>query len=136
MLSGPGTNNSHREHRWDLEYNLTLDNGAPLRMSKLNMSNAFNVFNGTGAYASMGYSSMNYAAQSHVVHGFPNLIYKDTLSMKSDPEMTVFHDRVTEDQMNDNNNPSGLPLWIPIMVIGAIAAVSVAIVMVKRKKKV
>ncbi len=119
-----------------LEYNLTLDNGAPLRMSKLNMSNAFNVFNGTGAYASMGYSSMNYAAQSHVVHGFPNLIYKDTLSMKSDPEITVFHDRVTEDQMNDNNNPSGLPLWIPIMVIGAIAAVSVAIVMVKRKKKV
>ncbi len=119
-----------------LEYNLTLDNGSPLTMSKLNMSNAFSVFNGTGAYDSVGYSSMVEGPQTQVKHGFPDLIYKDTRSIKSDPEITVYHNRVTANQINGNSDPNLSNFLIPIAVLGAIVAVSVAIIMVKRRKKV
>ncbi len=76
---------------------------------------------------------MEYGPQSQVTHGFPDLIYNDTLSIKSDPEITVFHNRVTE---NDDSNPTtgGVPL-ATIVAIGAIVVLTVAIFMVKRKKK-
>jgi hypothetical protein len=118
-----------------LEYNLTLDNGSPLTMSKLNMSNDFSVFNGTGAYDSLGYSSMVDGPQTQVKHGFPGLIYKDTRSIKSDPEITVYHNRVTADQVTGNNDPNGVPLWIPIAVIGAVGAIGLTTIMVKRNKR-
>jgi LPXTG-motif cell wall-anchored protein len=40
------------------------------------------------------------------------------------------------DQMNGDNGPNGFPPWMPIVAIGAIAAMSVAFVLVRRKKKV
>ncbi|MCG7845265.1 MAG: hypothetical protein MIO90_07540 [Methanomassiliicoccales archaeon] len=119
-----------------LEYNMTFDNGMPVTISKLNMSNTFTVSNRTGSYSSVGYSATNFGAQSQVVHGFPDLIYKDTLSMKSDPEITVFHDRVTENDDQNFNDPSAN--WIPIAAVGAIGAIvvlGVAILMVRRKNK-
>lgn len=118
-----------------LDYNLTQDNGLPMTISKLNMSNEFTVFNGTSSYASMGYSSTNFGGQSFVTHGFPGLIYKDTRSMESDPEISVFHDRVTDNQINGTNNPNGFPLWIALVAIAVIAATAVAILMVKKKKR-
>lgn len=122
-----------------LEYDLRLENGSPLTMSKLKMKDDFSVYNGSGAYDSVGYSSMVYGPFTQVTHGFPNLIYKDTQSIKSDPEITVYHNRVTDNQninnqINGNNNPSGFPLWIPIALIGGIGATAVAIVMVRRKR--
>ncbi len=38
----------------NLEYNLTLDNGAPLSVSKLKMKDDFTVYNASGSYASVG----------------------------------------------------------------------------------
>ena len=120
-----------------LEYDMTFDNGMPVTISKLNMSNAFTVLNGTGSYSSVGYSSTDFGAQSQVIHGFPDLIYKDTLSMRSDPEITVFHDRVTENG-DQNFDPNALTDWLPIVAIGAVGAIAVlgvAILVVRRKKK-
>jgi LPXTG-motif cell wall-anchored protein len=64
-----------------------------------------------------------------VTHGFPNLTYKDTLSMKSDPEITVYHDRVTANAGTGN--------LIPMVAIGAIAAVAAigAVVFMRKRKK-
>jgi hypothetical protein len=104
-------------------------------MSKLNMSNAFSVFNRTGAYDSVGYSSMVDGPQTQVKHGFPDLIYKDTLSIKSDPEITVYHNRVTANQVTGNNDPADFPLWIPMVAIGAIGVLGVTILMVRTRKK-
>ncbi|MBE0517958.1 MAG: hypothetical protein IH630_01875, partial [Thermoplasmata archaeon] len=62
-----------------LEYNMTLDDGIPLTVSKLDMRDSFTIYNGSGALDSTGYSSMDvYGGQAHVTHGFPNLTYKDT----------------------------------------------------------
>ncbi|MCG7840362.1 MAG: hypothetical protein MIO87_00465 [Methanomassiliicoccales archaeon] len=105
----------------------------PVTISKLNMSNAFTVFNETGSYDSVGYSSTDFGAQSRVIHGFPDLIYKDTLSMRSDPEITVFHDRVTENG-DQNASTDRLPI-VAIGAVGAIAVLGVSILMVRRKNK-
>jgi hypothetical protein len=64
-----------------------------------------------------------------VTHGFPNLTYEDTISMKSDPEIIVYHDRVTA-----NSNP--LTLLMPMATLGAIVAVAAigAIVFMRKRK--
>jgi hypothetical protein len=117
-----------------LKYDLMLDNGAPVTMSKLNMKDDFSVYNASGIYDSVGYSSMVIGPQTQVIHGFPNLIYKDTLSMQSDPEISIYHDRVTA-QIDGNNNPNEFPLWMPLALVGAIGVIGGAIFIVRRKKK-
>ena len=108
------------------EYNLTLDNGSPLTVSKLEMKDSFTIYNGTGAIASMGYSSMMDRGLAFVTHGFPNMTYKDTKSMKSDPEVIVYHDRVT-----------GNTIPILIAATGVIAAVAAigAVVFIRKRRK-
>ncbi len=118
-----------------LEYNMTLDDGTPMTVSELEMRDSFTIYNGSGARASEGYSSMMlYGGQAHVIHGFPNLTYDDTLSMRSDPEITIYHDRVTETDY-PFNSPTDKPLWILIPVVGGIAAVGTAIFLKKRKTR-
>jgi hypothetical protein len=93
------------------------------------MRDDFTIYNGSGANDSTGYSFMElHGGQAYVTHGFPNLTYGDTQSMKSDPEITIYHDRVTE-----NDPMSDKPLWILIPVVAGIAAVIVAVVLIKRK---
>jgi len=108
------------------EYNLTLDNGSPLTVSRLDMKDSFTIYNGTGAIASMGYSSMMDRGLAFVTHGFPNMTYKDTKSMKSDPEVVVYHDRVTGNTI--------LALITATGVIAAVAAIGAVVFMKKRKK--
>lgn len=116
-----------------LEYNLTLSNGMPLTMSKLDMKNTFAIINATGSHASTGYSTMVYGPFTQVTHGFPDLAYKDTQSIRSDPEITVYHNRVSAKTMSPSNN--GPPdMLISIIVLGAITAVG-AVFILRRKKK-
>jgi hypothetical protein len=123
-----------------LEYNMTRDDGSPYTLSKLEMNDNFTIYNASGPRPAVGYSRMDspnmsgangqtYNHNSRVVtHGFPNLTYQDTVSMKSDPEVTVFHDRVTA-----NAGTAGL---IPMMAVGAIAAAAaVGSVALMRKRK-
>jgi hypothetical protein len=116
-----------------LVYNLTLDSGAPLTMSRMQMKDQFTVTNSSASYQSTGYSSMDVSPTTHVVHGFPGLVYGDTLSLKSDPEITVFHDRVTS-----SNDPSGevpaFPL-LPIVIVAAVAAISLVVLVVRKRKR-
>ncbi|MCU0860634.1 MAG: hypothetical protein MUE55_08645, partial [Thermoplasmata archaeon] len=59
-----------------LEYNMTLDGGTPLTVSRLDMRDDFTIYNGSGAQDSTGYSSMElHGGQAYVTHGFPNLTY-------------------------------------------------------------
>jgi len=112
-----------------LEYNMTLDGGTPLTVSRLDMRDNFTIYNASGARASVGYSSMEmHGGQAYVTHGFPNLTYGDTQSMKSDPEITIYHDRVTE-----TDSPTDKPLWILMPVVAGIAAVGIAIFLRRRK---
>ena len=63
-----------------LEYNMTLDDGSPLTVSRLEMRDSFTIYNASGARDSTGYSSMEmHGGQAYVTHGFPNMTYKDTL---------------------------------------------------------
>jgi len=123
-----------------LEYNLTLDNGSPLTLSELNMKDDFKIYNGSGAHDSMGYHMMMPGNPfSPAMHGFPNLTYRDTTSIKSDPEIIVHHDRVTEE---NNQNPwangglgaSNLPQIAAVCAIIAVGAIG-AVLFLKRKRK-
>jgi hypothetical protein len=63
------------------------------------------------------------------VHGFPGLVYNDTVSLKSDPEIIVYHDREADQE--------GLDTSIMLLVIGVViitAAVVLAVFVAKRKK--
>lgn len=116
-----------------LEYNMSLDNGTPLTMSKLDMDNDFTAYDSSGPRALVGYSSMRMdeSGFAHASHGFPNLTYGETMSMLSDPEITVYHDMVTEAY-----RPASEYLWVVIPVAGAAAvAVIVAALMVIRKRR-
>jgi hypothetical protein len=113
-----------------LEYNLTTSSGAPLTISSMNMENDFSVTNHSGSYPSTAYSYLRLEGGAETVHGFPGLIYKDTVSLKSDPEITVYHDRTSLD--NDDGNE--LPL-IPALVIAAIVAAVLSGALIARKKK-
>lgn len=115
-----------------LEYNLTLDNGSPLTISKLEMREDFTTFNSTGSSASVGYSSMEvFSGNAHVTHGFPGLVYKDTSSIWSDPEIVIYHDAVTGD--NDPGQSVPWALMGAVAAAGAVAAV-VAVMLVKKRK--
>lgn len=108
-----------------LEYNLTLENGTPLTLSKFTMNDDFSVLNASGSSGSIGYSKIEFGRFSNVTHGFPGLIYKDTLSIKSDPEITVFHDMV-----------GGGNDWLSIIVaVVAIALVLAVVLLFLRRKK-
>jgi hypothetical protein len=120
-----------------LEFNLTF-NGSPLTLSELNMTDNFTIYNGSGARAWVGYSSMVPGfVFSAAVHGFPNLTYKDTISMKSDPEVTVYHDRATESNSQNNMDHPSSPSWVAIIAILAVIAVGAigAVVYLKKRKK-
>jgi hypothetical protein len=116
-----------------LEFNLTLENGSPLTLSRMNMKDNFTIYSGSGAHVSVGYSSMVPGPIfSAATHGFPNLTYKGTISLKSDPEIIVNHDRVTA-----QSNPAVTSFIMPIVVVVAIvavAAIGAAVFMRKRKK--
>lgn len=123
-----------------MEYNLTLDNGSPLTLSKLEMRDSFTIQNETGAKTSVGYSSMEVFGEiAQVIHGFPNLTYKDSQTIISDPEITIYHDRVTEN-INPNPNPN-LPasdqsiLLKSIAAIGIIGAIGITVVLLIKRKK-
>jgi hypothetical protein len=113
-----------------LEYDLATSSGTPITVSKLTMNNNFTVNNQTGSYSSMGYSSMQYGPRSLVTHGFPDLIYKDTVSVQSDPEITVFHDRISG---ASGSAPSNMIMYV--VVAGAlIAAAAVGVLFVVRRR--
>ncbi|MBU4485164.1 hypothetical protein KKA47_07080 [bacterium] len=117
-----------------LEYNLTLDNGAPLTVSKLMMKNNFSIYNETGTHDMMGYSVMECAPISWVTHGFPNLTYKETQFIKSDPEIIVYHDRVT-DNYNSEDEPPPWRLIVAIVVWGVIGAIGVAVLLIRKSRR-
>lgn len=111
-----------------LEYNLTTSSGAPLTISSMNMQNDFSVSNETGSYPSTAYSQIRFNNGPEAVHGFPGLIYKDTLSLKSDPEITIYHDRETNEDVSST--------WMP-PIIGAViiaAAVVLAVFIAKKRE--
>lgn len=115
-----------------LEYNITLDNGTPLTMSQLNMDNNFTAYDSSGPRSLVGYSSMDMEENgvARVSHGFPNMTYGETMSMQSDPEITVFHDMVTEAY-----RPFSEYLWPIILVVGVALAAGVGVVLLRRRKK-
>lgn len=124
-----------------LEYNMTRDDGSPYTLSKLDMNDDFTIYNASGPHPAVGYSRMDspnasgidgqtYNHNARVVtHGFPNLTYEDTQSMKSDPEITVYHDRVTA-----NTGTGDLIPMVAIVAIAAVAAIGTVVFMRKRKK--
>jgi len=111
-----------------LVYDLTLDNGSPLTLSKLEMKDSFTIYSGTGSSASIGYSTMDpHDGVAIITHGFPDMTYNNTQSMKSDPEIIVYHDWVT-----GNTN---LALIAATGVIVTVAVIGAVVFMRKRKKK-
>ncbi len=115
-----------------LEYNITLDNGIPLTMSQLNMDNNFTAYDSSGPRSLVGYSSMEMGedAVARVWHGFPNMTYGETTSMQSDPEVTVFHDTVTEAYRPFSEYLMNI---IPF-VAAAVAAIAVVFILWRRKR--
>jgi hypothetical protein len=125
-----------------LKYNMTRGDGSPYTLSRLEMNDNFTIYSASGSSSAVGYSRMDspnttsgngqtYNHNSRVVtHGFPNLTYEDTLSMKSDPEITVYHDRVTA---NSNPLTSLIPIGAIVAVV-AVAGIGAAVFMRKRKK--
>jgi hypothetical protein len=111
-----------------LEYDQTYASGNPLKVSQLKMNNEFSIHNATGSNGLMGYSSMQYSAQSMVTHGFPGLVYGDTRSIKSDPEITVYYDSIT------SSDPLSMPSVMMYAAIGVIAVTIVAAIMVIKKR--
>jgi len=116
-----------------MEYNLTLDSGAQLTVSKLIMKNNYFVNNGTGTHEMMGYSVMSCNLNNpiaQIIHGFPNLTYKDTLSLQSDPEVTIFHDRVTS-----NDIPAQVEIWKLASAIVLIVGISIAVLLIRKHRR-
>ncbi|MBI0583553.1 MAG: hypothetical protein ISF22_04925 [Methanomassiliicoccus sp.] len=69
---------------------------------------------------------MSYNHNARVVtYSFPDLAYKNTLSIRSDPEIVVFHDR--------NSTASGLMIYIIPMVVAS--AMVVGVLFVRRRRK-
>jgi len=121
-----------------MNYDMTLDDGSPLTISKLSMKDSFTIYNGTSTRTSVGYSKMGlWGGTAFVTHGFPNLTYQDTQSMKSDPEISVFHDRVTESGNQGNQGTQWGTQWgmvVAVIVIVAAGAVSAVVFIRKRTK--
>jgi hypothetical protein len=124
-----------------LTFNLTGNNGAPLTVSRLEMKDNYTVYNATGSRASLGSSSMGVSNDlfTPVTHMFPNLTYRDTQSIRSDPKMTTYHDMITEE---NNRNPwapglGGISNFVPVIAACIIVAICVmgAIFYLKKRKK-
>lgn len=125
-----------------LEYDLTLDNGSPYTMSKLEMKDSFTIYNASGAQSATGYSMMEMAdpdlvgletynpKSAMVTHGFPNLTYNDTRSIRSDPEITIYHDSIAV-----TDSSADKLLWILIPVAAGIAAVGIAVLLKRRRAR-
>jgi hypothetical protein len=125
-----------------LEYNLTLDNGAPYTLSKLEMRDGFTIYDASGARSAIGYSLMEMADRTSVdlqqynpssavvTHGFPNLTYNDTRSIRSDPEITIYHDSIAV-----TDSSADKILWILIPVAAGIAAVGIVVFLKKRRAR-
>ncbi len=128
--SNEGFLNPSSHSNTTLEYNLTTASGAPLTISSMNMKNDFTVSNRTDSYASLAYSHLRFDNGPLAVHGFPGLVYNDTVSLKSDPEITVYHDR-------ESDQGTGTPSMLISLLIGAaiIAAAVVLAAFVAKKKK-
>jgi len=110
-----------------LTYDIQLNNGSLLTLSRLDMKDTFTIRNGTSDNASVGYSFITPSGTFTLVnHVFPNLTYMDTQSIKSDPEITVYHDRIGES--------SQLTLLGAIVAIAAVGVIGVVVFMRKRKK--
>ena len=141
---GPPDFNTVKPSRYtdtSLEYDVNPNSSSAYTLSKLEMNDNFTIYDGNGAHSAVGYSRMdspnasgaNGQTYNHnarvVTHGFPNLTYQVTQSMKSDPEITVYHDRVSE--------TAGIGNLIPIAAIAIIAAVAMgaAVFMIRRKRK-
>jgi hypothetical protein len=141
---GPPDFNTVKPSRYtdtSLEYDVNPNSSSAYTLSKLEMNDNFTINDGTGTHSAIGFSRMdspnasgaNGQTYNHnarvVTHGFPNLTYKDTLSMKSDPEITVYHDRVTA-----NAETGNLILMAAIGAIAAVAAIGSVVFVRKRKK--
>ncbi len=140
---GPPDFNTVKPSRYtntSLEYNVNANTSSTYTLSKLEMNDNFTIYDGSGAHSAIGYSRMdspnatgaNGQTYNHnarvVTHGFPNLTYGETLSMKSDPEIIVYHDRIAE--------TAGTGNLIPMVAIGAIVAVAaIGTVFFMRKRK-
>jgi hypothetical protein len=121
-----------------LAYNLTLEDGTPYTLSKLEMDERFTIYDINGAHPMLGYSTMGMSNMSNsksamVVHGFPGLAYGETQSLQSDPEITIFHDRVTENWLGPGDT------WKAFVIVGLIAmtvaAGTAALLIRKRRRK-
>ena len=125
-----------------LIFDLNQTSGTPLAVSRLDMKDDFTKHNATGDNASVGYSFMGESNDmfTPVTHRFPNLTYRDTEWMKSDPKMTVYHDRVTEEN-NQNPWPTGdlgavdLVKVVSICAIIAIGAIGTVLFLKRRRTK-
>lgn len=125
-----------------LTFDMNQTSGTPLVVSRLDMRDNFTKHNETGDDASVGYSFMGESNDmfTPVSHRFPNLTYKDTQWMKSDPKLTVYHDMVTEE---NNKNPwaagglgaANMAQIISICAIIAACAIGTVLFLRWRRKK-
>ena len=111
-----------------LIFDTNQTNGTPLAVSRLDMRDDFIKHNATGDNASIGYSFIGMPNDmfTPVTHTFPNLTYRDTQWMRSDPEVTVYHDMVTEE---NNQNPweaGGLGAF-DLVQLGSVCAIIAAV---------
>lgn len=77
-----------------ISYDLPTDTGTNLTVSKLEMGSTFYEWNGSHFLERATNSSLENAGGSTFLarHIFPNLVYKTTILIYSDPQLTVFHD--------------------------------------------
>jgi len=123
-----------------LMFDLPQNNGTPLTVSRLDMRDNFTIHNATGDNASVGSSFMGVSNNvfTPVIHKFQNLTYRDTQWIRSDPKMTVYHDRVTEE---NNQNPwaTGLGGANLVQIVAVCAAIAIgaigAVLFLKRRRK-
>lgn len=124
---GPITPSGHTNTT--LEYNITMDNGLPLTVSELRLNDTFSIVNSSGSTDSVGYTGMElFGGRAEVTHGFPGLAYGDTISVRSDPEIIVYHDRVTAD-----DSLVGELLWVLVPAVAAVAVLAAIMVLRKRR---
>lgn len=125
-----------------LMFDLNQTGGTPLAVSRLDMRDNFTKHNATGDNASVGYSFMGESNDmfTPVTHRFPNLTFGDTQWMRSDPMMTVYHDRVTNE---NNKNPwaggglgaANLAQIVSVCAIIAAVAIGTVLFLKWRRKK-
>lgn len=124
-----------------MQYNIVDGTGKLVTISRLNVLNNFTTYGTSGKHESTGYSSINYGWRSEVTHGYPNLTYKETQRIESDPQITSYHDRVQFFQgdggegmvghIGPGPNPALVAaVWIPIIV-----TIVAGVVIYRRRRK-